>query len=801
MTEENLGKAVLTIEIRDEEAKAAIAALKKSITDLDADLVSKTKQATGPGTKPRTRSITDNAASFEDRLAKARTRATNAAEKEIQQRRKATQGRISSGLIGGAFPLLFGQGGGAAAGGLLGGVAGGGPFGFGASLVGTLLGSQIDLLSQRFTELGTALQNPIASFDVFIEKATLASKAQESLASALADTGQTAAAAELIRKEATRTIDPIAAEGAVTAQDNFNRTLSDTQDLLGNIVSGPARGFLDFLTDTLKFLGAAPKQTQQNIDPLTSSIKSANEAAGKLGVNVGGVLSGLTLAAAGVATTFASGGAGAGFGVPLFLSGLSVAGIGGAGASAASKDLRVAESAAVIEAETEVAAAIQRQLDLEKQILTAKAQNKKGAVESLNVQAQFNALRVEELQGLSRIQQELAGKQDGFNDLEDQAAAIRQEKELTAAINLRRQALLAVISAQQAESVTQRKTAESLSGTSGVDREILSIQIGISNATKDAYDAQLRLNAARKEGSGVDDATRRGLEQKVNTLINNRITTEIEGSEKILSIRRDIAQQIRIAAAETESINQRASDVGSLRSAAPGTERDRLRTQQAADLAVADARRREEEIRTQIQQTPAGNTEAISALNAELNKALAQTALSAEEGALAIQQFNEQVQSQGIAEARSMLESQFQESQSALATQEQKAAAAAQEAGNNFKSAAQRYIEAQEGVKNAERAAFDYLDTSRQQRLVQEALDLIGAADLTNISGLSAKEIVGVGQLAKGILDAERVAETSREDLTTAMNDLASKDWNVFVAVTGGEASTYGDVLNKALSA
>jgi tape measure domain-containing protein len=55
---------------------------------------------------------------------------------------------LSSGIIGGGFPLLFGQGAGAAAGGALGGVAGGllgGGFGFALSIAGTAIG---DLLSK-----------------------------------------------------------------------------------------------------------------------------------------------------------------------------------------------------------------------------------------------------------------------------------------------------------------------------------------------------------------------------------------------------------------------------------------------------------------------------------------------------------------------------------------------------------------------------------------------------------------------------------------------------------------------------
>jgi hypothetical protein len=55
-------------------------------------------------------------------------------------------GAVSSALIGGGFPLLFGQGPAAAAGGALGGVAGGllgGGFGFALSIVGTALGDII----------------------------------------------------------------------------------------------------------------------------------------------------------------------------------------------------------------------------------------------------------------------------------------------------------------------------------------------------------------------------------------------------------------------------------------------------------------------------------------------------------------------------------------------------------------------------------------------------------------------------------------------------------------------------------
>ena len=74
--------------------------------------------------------------------------AANKADQQAarQQRMRTLGNATSSALIGGGFPLLFGQGGAAAAGGALGGLAGGavgGGFGFALSIVGTALGQAI----------------------------------------------------------------------------------------------------------------------------------------------------------------------------------------------------------------------------------------------------------------------------------------------------------------------------------------------------------------------------------------------------------------------------------------------------------------------------------------------------------------------------------------------------------------------------------------------------------------------------------------------------------------------------------
>ena len=121
-------------------------------------------------------------ASYEDRIKfaerngeirrKALIRANNLllAEKKINQQQAARGGRtlgqglkggLSNALIGGGFPLLFGQGPAAAIGGGLGGLAGGmigGGFGFALSIVGTAIGQAV-AESNKFNKSLTTLNN------------------------------------------------------------------------------------------------------------------------------------------------------------------------------------------------------------------------------------------------------------------------------------------------------------------------------------------------------------------------------------------------------------------------------------------------------------------------------------------------------------------------------------------------------------------------------------------------------------------------------------------------------------------
>jgi len=81
---------------------------------------------------------------------------------ERRARGQKFKGAVGSGLIGGAFPLLFGQGLGASVGGAAGGFGGGmmgGQFGFALSLVGTSVGSVVDRFVKSISELGQAFSS------------------------------------------------------------------------------------------------------------------------------------------------------------------------------------------------------------------------------------------------------------------------------------------------------------------------------------------------------------------------------------------------------------------------------------------------------------------------------------------------------------------------------------------------------------------------------------------------------------------------------------------------------------------
>ena len=171
------------------------------------------------------------------------------------------QNALSSGLIGGGFPLLFGQGPTAAIGGALGGVAGGalgGQFGFALSIAGTTIGSALD-------ELTKALAKPTENIEILVTKLGLANTETGDLVLRMNELGMTSdASALLLNKFAEKfglTQDQI--KENTDKMNDFNNQinlLGTSLTLLLSDVLGPLITELNNLTQ-----GKKPEGTSRNL--------------------------------------------------------------------------------------------------------------------------------------------------------------------------------------------------------------------------------------------------------------------------------------------------------------------------------------------------------------------------------------------------------------------------------------------------------------------------------------------------------------------------------------------------------
>ena len=207
-------------------------------------------------------------------IAKIEADAATKRRKDQQQlvaaRSRQRKEALGSALIGGAFPLLFGQGVGAAAGGAVGGGLGGlagGQLGFGLSLVGTALGSLFDQLANNAKEAAKSLRDPITNFQAIKSAAILASGAQERYLETLLKTGQYAKANAVIQEEITK---KIGTEGVKdlnnldVANTKFLRTLGELGLQLSGFVAGPLAAFLSSINEGLSVFTRANRASAES---------------------------------------------------------------------------------------------------------------------------------------------------------------------------------------------------------------------------------------------------------------------------------------------------------------------------------------------------------------------------------------------------------------------------------------------------------------------------------------------------------------------------------------------------------
>ena len=208
--------------------------------------------------------VTQEEIELENKLAIAKEKSATA-EKRRAITRGITSG-IGSGIIGGGFPLLFGQGPTAALGGALGGVAGGamsaipgmGQFGFALSIAGTTIGSSLE-------ELTKALTKPTENIETLVNRLGLTGTETGDLALELKRLGLESSAAELLLKEFERefglTADQI--EENAEKMSDFNNEINKLGTSLTLLLSDVLGPLIKQLNDFIK--GQKPEGTVRNI--------------------------------------------------------------------------------------------------------------------------------------------------------------------------------------------------------------------------------------------------------------------------------------------------------------------------------------------------------------------------------------------------------------------------------------------------------------------------------------------------------------------------------------------------------
>jgi hypothetical protein len=209
----------------------------------------------------------------------------------LRARSKRRREAASNALIGGAFPLLFGQGAGASLGGALGGGAGGlmgGQFGFGLSLVGTAVGQAFDTLAAKAVDLGKALDPVNGNVDTIIQSLGLANTATGKYIKAL----EQVAGKQVALEEATKQLALVVGDEGVQALREFGEASTELGKAVSQFVTlalaeaakllkGPVQNVASGLTN-LSLRAQATRSTdprQQELVRQASSTQSIEEQA------------------------------------------------------------------------------------------------------------------------------------------------------------------------------------------------------------------------------------------------------------------------------------------------------------------------------------------------------------------------------------------------------------------------------------------------------------------------------------------------------------------------------------------
>ena len=677
----------------------------------------------------------------------------------------------SSALIGGAFPLLFGQGLGASIGGGLGGFAGGfqgGQLGFGLSLVGTAVGAQIDEASKKLQLLGSALTDPIGKFGELQQAGALSSKGLERQVQALIDTGRQAEAAALIQHDlATSYGDLKSAQELARQSDELSRTWTQLGVTIASFTAGPLSRLIETLNSAL---GGAPRSATPGEPPRIGfnsfrkqvdqiAIEYGRDAARRVIVDMNNIRfkSGKRVSYRNDEEAYAQ-----------------------ALKNARAQGLITKEQQAFEQQERKNIKARSESLYIGRQLITAEAQNNT----TLTTGLKLRQSQVQEAMALASI-----------TEKDPKARQIRIEEIKRAAQQERDQ------SREQAKasfdtSNRNYKQQQQLVGVYGTQRQIKEEELKLVEARRVADQAQAAYNK-----SAVKDAAQ---VNALNDAILKRRITELQVTENIRRLEAErwanavaAANQIRSIQDQTAIQQQRpnftGTGIGALQSIASlvearraqqnalarlGTEPGNEQLQQAAEAAGKEVERAAKQTRSDL----------IEAYTAAKDSAQA-IRRSIQDGVLALAQL-QNTSGQGVNKYLNAQQVQQRQEQLNPVLMQK-----AQDAINQYKARTGQDVSLSVSGTLEQRNA-QFIDIARVfdnenravEDLVQQNISLTKATnDLTLVNGLLKEANI-------------KVSETMPK-LVESLDKLFGKDWNVNVSVDSqGGVRAFGDVLTGAVS-
>jgi hypothetical protein len=190
-------------------------------------------------------------------------RAERAAERARAAAQRFRRGRVGASLTGGlqgvAFPLMFGQGMGAVAGGGMGGMLGGAVLGPGGSFagagLGTAVGSSFDAVSTKIKALAMELDDPAKALEAVAAAGAKVTDSEKAVSQYLISIGRSGDAFDMARNKMDAAFGPGAFAGLrvlQTSQSEFQAAITKISGALGQQLLPTIVALTDYFTELAK---------------------------------------------------------------------------------------------------------------------------------------------------------------------------------------------------------------------------------------------------------------------------------------------------------------------------------------------------------------------------------------------------------------------------------------------------------------------------------------------------------------------------------------------------------------------